>query len=92
VEMTTEQQQCLRQNDDSGSRLTALTPVMPKGNPRSMTIVEGGSCPDTRNEEKLQKRETQHEALEGALMGYGYSITTLPVIIGQSGSHCLTTS
>jgi len=54
--------------------------------------VEGGSCPDTRNEGKLQKREAQHEALEGALMGYGYSITTLPVIIEQSGSHCLTTS
>jgi len=43
VEMTTaEQEQCLRHDDNSGSGLTPLTPVMPSGNPRSIKIVEGG--------------------------------------------------
>ncbi len=55
VEMTTaEQQQYLRHDDNSGSRVTPLTPVMPNGNPRSIKIVEGGYCSDTRYEEKLQ--------------------------------------
>jgi len=54
VEMTmAEQQQYLRHDDSSGSNLTALTPLMPDGNPRSIKIVEGGYCPDTRYEEKL---------------------------------------
>ena len=43
VELTTaEQQRCLHHVDNSGSRLTPLTPVMPDGNPRSIKIVEGG--------------------------------------------------
>ncbi len=41
VEMTTaEQQQYLHHDDNSGSRLTPLTPMMPNGNPRSIKIVE----------------------------------------------------
>ncbi len=40
VEMTmTEQQQYLRDDDHSESRLTALTPVMPNEDPRSIMIV-----------------------------------------------------
>ncbi len=93
VEMTAaEQQQYLRHDDNSGSRLTPLTPAMPNGNPRSIKIVEGGYCPDTRYEEKLQEKEAQHKALEGALKDYGYNVTTLPIIIGQSGSQYRTTS
>jgi len=88
VEMTAaEQQQYLRHDDNSGSRLTPLTPVMPSGNPRSIKVVEGGYCPDTRYEGKLQEKEAQHKALEGALKDYGYNVTTLPILIGQSGSH-----
>ncbi len=88
VEVTmAEQQQYLRHVDNSGSSLTALTPVMPKGSPRSIKTVEGGYCPDTRYEEKPQEKEAQHEALMGALKDYGYNVTTLPILIGQSGSH-----
>ena len=68
VEMTTtEQQQYLRHDDNSGSRLPPLIPVMPNGNSRSVKIVEGGYCSDTRYEEKLQEKGAQHEALEEAL-------------------------
>ena len=59
---------------------------MPNGNPRTVKIVEGGYCSDTRYEEKLQEKEAQHKALEEALKAYGYNVTTLPIIIGQSGS------
>ncbi len=53
VEMTSAKQQRYSHHDDnSGSRLTPLTPVMPNGNPRSIKVVEGGYCPDTRYEEK----------------------------------------
>ena len=41
----------------SGSRLTPLTPMMPNGNPRSMKIVGGGYCSNTRYEESCKKRE-----------------------------------
>jgi len=93
VELTmAEQQQYLRHDDNSGSRLTASTPVMPNGNPRSIMIVEGGYCPDTRYQEKLQEKEAQREALSGALKDYGYNVTTLPIITGQSGSQYHTTS
>ena len=93
VEMTTaEQQQYLRHDDNSGSKMTPLTPMMPNGNPRSVEIVEGGYCSDTRYEEKLQEKGAQHKALEEALRDYGYSVTTLPIIIGQSGSQYHTTS
>ena len=54
--------------------------------------MEGGYCPDTRYEEKLQEKEAQHKALEGALKDYGYNVTTLPIIIEQSGSQYRTTS
>ena len=54
--------------------------------------MEGGYCPDTRYEEKLQEKEAQHEALEAALKDYGYNVTTLTIIIGQSGSQYHTTS
>jgi len=84
VEMTAaEQQQYLRHDDNSGSRLTPLTPVMPNGNPRSIRIAEAGYCPDTRYEENLQEKEAQHTALEEALKDYGYNVTTLPMIIGR---------
>ncbi len=83
---TAEQQQYVHHDDKSGSRLTILTPMMPNGNPRSIKIVEGGYCPDTRYEEKLQEKGAQHKALEEALKDYGYKINTLPIIMGQSGS------
>jgi len=51
-----EQQQYLGHDDNSASRLTPLTPVMPNGNPRSIKIVQGGYCPDTSYEEKLQEK------------------------------------
>ncbi len=54
--------------------------------------MEGGYCPDTRYEEKLQAKEAQHNALEGALKDYGYNVSTVPIIIGQSGSQYHTTS
>ncbi len=92
VEMTmAERQQYLRHYDNSGSRLTPLTPVMPNGNPRSITIVEGG-CPDTRYEAKLQEKEAQHEAMEGAFKDYKHNVTTPPILVGQSGSQYHTTS
>ncbi len=67
---------------------------MPNGNPKSMKIVEGGYCPDTRYEGKLQEKRVhvQHKALEEALKDYGYNVTTLPIIITQSGSPYHTTS
>ncbi len=93
AEMTTaEQQQYLHHDDDSGFRLTPLTPMMPNGNPRSIKIVKGGYCSDTRYEEKLQEKGAQHKALEEALKDYGYKVTTLPIIIGQLGSQYHTTS
>ncbi len=53
VDMTTaEHQRYLHHDDDSGP---SLTPVMPNRKSRSVKIVEGGYCPDTRCEEKLQK-------------------------------------
>ncbi len=64
---------------------------MRNGNPRSIKIVEGGYCSDTRYEEKLQEKGAQHKALAEALKEYGYNVTTLP-IIRQSGSQCHTTS
>ncbi len=79
------QQQYLRHDDNFESRLPPLTPVMPNGNPRSIKIVEGGYCSDTRYEEKLQEKGAQHKA-------FGYDVTTLPIIIGQSGSQHHTTS
>ena len=54
--------------------------------------MEGGYCPDTRYEGKLQEKEAQHKALGGALKLYGYNLTTLPIIIGQSGSQYQTTT
>jgi len=93
VEMTTaEQQQYLHHDDNSGSRLIPLTPVMPNGNPRSIKIEEGGYCSDTRYEKKLQEKGAHHKALEEALKEYGYNVTTLPIITGQSGSQYHTTS
>ena len=85
VEMTAaEQQQYLRSDDNSGSRLTPLTPVMPNGSPRSIKIGEGGYCPDTRYEENLQEKEAQHKALEGAFKDYGYNVITLPINPGHN--------
>ena len=48
VEMTAaEQQQYMRYGNNSGSRQTPLTPMMPSGNSRSIKIVEGGYCIST---------------------------------------------
>ena len=88
VEMTAaEQRRYLHHDDNSGSRLTPLTPMMLDGNSRGIQIVEGKYCPDTRYEEKLQEKGAQHKALEEDLKDYGYNVTTLPIIIGQSGSQ-----
>ena len=57
---------------------------MPNGNPRSIKIVEGGYCPDTRYEENLQEKEAQHKALEGAFKDYGYNVITLPINPGHN--------
>ena len=54
--------------------------------------MEEGYCSDTKYEEKLQEKGAQHKALEEALKDYGYNVTTLPTIIGQSGSQYHTTS
>ena len=54
--------------------------------------MEGGYCPDTRYEEKLQEKGAQHKALEEALKDHGYNVSTMPIIIGQSGSQYHTTS
>ena len=35
----------------------------------------------------LQEKGAQHKALEEALKDYGYNVTTLPIVIGQSGSQ-----
>ena len=89
VEMTTaEQQQYLRHDDNSGSRMTPLTPMMPGGNPRSIKIVEGGYCSDTRYEEKLQEKGAQHKALEEALKDYGSVIwlDCYQACLGQGGT------
>ena len=84
VEMTAaDQQRYLHHDDNSGSicRLTPLTPVMPSGNPRSIKIVEGGYCPDTRYEEKLQERGAQHKASEEALEISRAMVTMLPLCL-----------
>ncbi len=65
---------------------------MPNGNPRSIKIVDGGYCSDTRYEENPPEKAAQHKALEEALKDYGYNVTTLPIIIGQSGSQYHTIS
>lgn len=57
----------LRHDNTSGSRLTLLTPVMPNRHPRSINIVEGGNCPDTRYEEQVQEKAARHQALDEAL-------------------------
>ena len=74
VEMTTGEQQQYLRHDNSGSRLTPLTPLMPNGNPRSIKIVEGGCCSDTRYEEKLQEKGAPHKALEEALNDYNFAL------------------
>ena len=45
-----------------------------------------------KNQEKLQEKGAQHKTLEEALKDYGSNVTTLPIIIGQSGSQYHTTS
>ena len=78
-----EQQQYLRHDNNSGSRLTALTPVMPDGNSGSIQIVEGEYCPDltyVRFEEKLPEKEAQNETLEAC---------QLSKTLDTDLSHCL---
>ena len=55
-------------------------------------MLKEDNCSDTRYEEKLQEKGAQHKAVEDALKDYGYNVTTLPIIIGQSGSQYYTTS
>ena len=64
---------------------------MPNGTARRIWIVEGGYCSDTRYEDKLKEKESQHQALQEALEDYGYKVAVLPVILGFSGSHFHTT-
>jgi len=72
VEMTTaEQQQYLRHDDNSGSRLTPLTPMMPNGNPRSIKIMEGGYCYDIRYQENFKAaRKGSTADVDGSIL-YG---------------------
>ena len=72
--------------------MQALAPHLPDGIPRRIWIVEGGYYSDTRYEDKLREKQTQHQALQKALQDYGYKVTVLPVILGFSGSHFETTT
>ncbi len=83
VQMTTaEQQQYLRHDDNSGSRLTILTSAFPGANPRSVQIVKRCLTQDMR---ELQEKEAQHNALEGTYkdidvaIDYDYNVTTLSI-------------
>ena len=87
VEMTeAEQQMYLPHNADSGHALPSLSPIMPNGKARTVSIVEGGYCSDTRYLEKLAEKEAQHTALETALKSYGYDVEVLTYILGFGGS------
>lgn len=48
MKMTTADQQYLCHDDNLGSRLAPLTPVMPNGTPRSINIVKRGLMQDMR--------------------------------------------
>ena len=72
----------LHHDDNSGSRLTPLTQVMPNENPRSIKTVEGGHCSDTRYayEEKLQEKGAQHKALDSRKLSRTM-VTMLPLCL-----------
>ena len=44
-------------------------------------------CSDTRYEDKLNDKEGQHQALQTAWEDHSYQMSTLPIILGVSGSH-----
>ena len=58
-------------DDNSGSRLTPLTPLMPNGNPRSIKIMEGGYCYDIRYQENFKAaRKGSTADVDGSIL-YG---------------------
>ncbi len=61
--------------------------MVPAGKTRSIKIVEGGYCPDTRRREKLQEKEAQYEALEEAFRCHGYNGTTQPPFVWRGGKE-----
>ena len=60
--------------------------------PDRIWVREGGYCSDTQHEEKLQEKEGQHQGLQTALEDHGYQVSTIPIILGVSGSHFHTTT
>ena len=67
--------------------MPTLTARLQNGRARKIWIVEGGYCSDTRYEDKLKEKEGQHQALQTALEDHGHQVSTLPIILGVSGSH-----
>ena len=64
---------------------------MPSGDPRSIRLWKEDIAltQDMRENCKKRKHSIKHW---GALKLYGYNLTTLPIIIGQSGSQYQTTT
>ena len=92
VEMTArEQNQYVPHGATAAAGMPKISAHTPNGKERRIWIVEAGYCSDTRYEEKLQEKEDQHIALQTALKNYRYSVITLPVILGVSGSIFHTT-
>ena len=54
--------------------------------PRRVWIVEVGYCSDTRYEAKLEEKRTQHSQLQAALQSYGYDVTLIPMVLGNTGT------
>ncbi len=93
IEMTAqEQRRYLPHDATSSARLPNLAPNMPGSKARQIWIVEGGYYADMRYKEKLEEKEAQHAALTKALKDYDYKVSTLPIILGFSGSHFHTRS
>ena len=67
--------------------MPTLTAGLHNGRARRTWIVEGGYCSDTRYKDKLNEIEGQHQALQTALEDHGHQVSTLPIILGDSGSH-----
>jgi hypothetical protein len=54
--------------------------------PRRVWIVEIGYCSDTRYEAKLDEKRAQHSQLQAALQSYGYDVTLIPMVLGNTGT------
>ena len=93
VEMTAAEQQIYVPHDDTtGTAMPTLTARLHNGRARRIWIVEGGYCSDTRYEDKLKEKEGQYQAMQTALEDRGYQVSTLPIILGVSGSHIHSTT